>query len=54
MVFIYTNELEVSEIVASLKKKRSGHGVISNVILKNCSPVFEKYMVRSFNDYRGT
>ena len=47
----YTNELEVSKIVGSLKnKKSSGLDGISNEILKSCSPIIEKYLVRSLND----
>ena len=51
MVLNYTNELEVSKIVASLKnKKSSGHDGISNKILKSCSPIIEKYLVARFNN----
>ena len=51
MVLNYTNELEVSKIVASLKnKKSSGHDGVSNKILKSCSPIIEKFLVRSFNN----
>ena len=40
MVLNYTNELEVSKIIASSKnKKSSGHGGISNEIFKCCSPI---------------
>ena len=47
----YTNELEVSKIVGSLKNKTSsGHDGISNEILKCCSPIIENYLVRSFID----
>ena len=49
--FNSTNELKVSEIVGSLKnKKSSGHDGMSNEILKCCSPILEKHLVRSFND----
>ena len=51
MVLNYTNELEVSKVVGSLKNKKSRcHDGISNEILKCCSPIIEKYFVRSFND----
>ena len=50
MVLNYTNELEVSKIIASLKnKKSSGNDGIGNEILKRCSPIIEKYLVGSFN-----
>ena len=51
MVLNYTNELEVSKIVTSLKnKKSSGHDGISNEILESCSPIIEKHLVGSFNN----
>ena len=50
IVLNYTNELEVSKIIASSKnKKSSGHDGISNEFLKRCSPIIEKYLVGSFN-----
>ena len=46
MVLNYTNGLEVSEIGACLQnKKKNGKDGIRNGILKNCSPVIEKYLV---------
>ena len=51
MVSNYTSELEVSKIIGSLKNKTSsGHDGISNEILKCCSPIIEKYLVRRFID----
>ena len=51
MVLSYTNDLEVSKTVESLKnKKSSGHDDIRNEILKCCSPIIEKNLVRSFED----
>ena len=50
MILNYTNELEFSKIVGSLKnKKSSGNDGISNEILKCSSPIIEKYLVQSFN-----
>ena len=58
IVLNYTNELEVSKIVGSLKNNSwefgsSGHDGISNEILKCCSPIIEKHLLRSFNDCIG-
>ena len=51
MVLNYTNQHEISKILAKMKnKKSSGHDGISNEILKCCSPVIENYLTNCFNN----
>ena len=50
MVLSYTDEKEVSKILQTLKNKKGyGHDGISNEMLKCCSPIVEKYILKAFN-----
>ena len=45
-----TDEKEVAKLIQNLKNKKSiGHDGISNEMLKCCSPIIEKYIVKAFN-----
>ena len=50
MVLSRTDETEVSKIFQTLNnKQRYGHDGISNEMLKCCSPIDEKYIVKAFS-----
>lgn len=51
MVLNYSDENEVAQIIKELKNKKStGHDGLSNEMLKQCSPVIEKYLSEAFNN----
>ena len=50
MVLTKTDENEVHKSMKELKNKEStGHDIINNELLKYCSSILEKYLVKTFN-----
>ena len=47
MVLNYTNQHEISKILAKMKNKKAA---VSNGILKCCPPVIENYLTNCFNN----